>query len=120
MNSYRLIGIVVILFAFMLLSTELEKFKVYQSGELVKMKIEELKCRPGTKNKDFGTFSYDGKVYKRRIGYNFCSNQKIGDLVKVKYLKGSNKIIFENESFWMQFLSIGIFMIIGLFLLFRR
>lgn len=91
----------------------METLSVERNGEVVKMKIESLpQSCIGAKVRYFVTYSYEGEMYDKATRGDFCEKHHIGELIAMKYLKGSKIILRPDESAILNLLS---FVILGLF-----
>lgn len=91
----------------------------FSNGKLVKMQILDIpgSCL-GTKNQYHMRVSYKEKTFLKRISVNFCENHNVGDIVELKYLQGSEIILFPNENPNSGYYSIAFFGLFGFGILF--
>ncbi|WP_126974285.1 hypothetical protein [Gynurincola endophyticus] len=90
-----------------------EKLNVFRNGTIVSMRIEKLplSCL-GSRVRYFVDYSYEGKTYAKATRGRFCESHKVGDLIEMKYLSGSDIILHPNESVIQNIIS---FILLGLF-----
>jgi hypothetical protein len=91
-------GVVFFIGSIFLFVRSYHNLDVERNGAIVKMKIEKLpeSCL-GTKIKHFVRLSYNGEVFSKRVGGNFCEEHSIGQLIDVKYLESSSIVLWPNE-----------------------
>ncbi len=81
------------------------------------MKIEKLPASCiGARVPYFIKFSYEGKIYDKAVRGDFCDKHRLGELIEMKMLGGSDKILFPRESAMLSLVSFGILSISGLLL----
>jgi hypothetical protein len=114
MKGIFIAGVVFAIGSVLLIVTNYEKLDVQRYGDIVKMKIEELPtfCL-GTKSRYFAVFSYDGKIYDKKIGGSFCRRHHVGELIDMKVLKGSSTILFPHESVTLNLASFAVLGLLG-------
>ena len=110
-------GIIFFIGSIVLIISNYEKLKVQYDGKIVKMRIEKLpsSCL-GSKFKYFVIFSYNGKIYDKQTSGSYCEKHHIGELVDMKMLEGSEKILFPKESALFSLLSFAALGLFGLVL----
>ncbi len=115
MRLFLILGSIFFIFMFVngLIQTQKE-IDVFNKGELVKMRIDEIpgSCL-GTKNKYHMKVSFEGKNFLKRISGDFCENHNIGDVLELKYLSGSDITLFPNENPNTGYYSVVFFGIFG-------
>ena len=91
-------------------------YKVQRDGQIVEMKIITLpiNCEI-SRVKYFMDVTYQGVVFTKRIPVGSCYKYKVGELVKVKYLKGQQSVLFPGETVQGDFIALGIFAAVGIF-----
>jgi hypothetical protein len=63
------------------------------------MKIENLpSCFGSIKKKRYMKLSYNGQYFSKQIDQNYCSDHFVGEMVDMKYLEGSNILLFPYEN----------------------
>ena len=96
-----ILGIILFIAPSLLYKQKLRELYVQENGKIVKMKIiEKPSSCLGTKVKWFMKVEYQGKIFPKQIGGNYCENHSIGDLVEIRYLEDSNIILIPSESVW--------------------
>lgn len=92
-------GLLLFIACFLFMVTNFEDLKVARNGAIVYMRIEQLptSCL-GTRIKHFMTVSYNSKRYIKKIGGKYCEEHRIGEVVGMKFLEGSELVLFPNES----------------------
>jgi len=108
-------GVVFFLGSIVLIYSNYEKLQVQKRGRIVKMKIEKLPsfCM-GTKSRYFVKYSYNGKIYDKRIKGSYCQDHHLGEIVDMKVMDGSAIILFPHESIIFSLVSFGVLGIFGL------
>lgn len=92
-------GIVFFIGSIILTISNHDEYRVGEHGHVVTMRIENLPASCiGSKVTYFVTFSYKGKLYDKRTRGNFCNEHHIGELMEVRMLEGSDRILWPNES----------------------
>ena len=112
MKSLFIAGLLFFLGSIILIGFSYEKLHVDLNGIIVKMRIENLPAScAGPKHLYFVPFSYNGESYRKAIRGNFCEKHHIGEMMDIKWLKGSQYILWPEESVttdMLYFLLIGI------------
>jgi hypothetical protein len=89
------------------------EMEVYTHGKIVKMQIlDKPNSCLGTKRKYYMTVSYKDLNFIKRISGNYCEEHSIGDFEELKYLNGSNIVLFPYENplskiYFVAFLGLG-------------
>jgi hypothetical protein len=111
-----IIGIILFIAPLLLHKQKLRELEVEKNGKLVKMRIIEKpgSCL-GTKVKWSMKVEYQGNIFPKQIGGNYCEEHSIGDMVEIRYLEGSDIILLPNESVWADIYSGIAISLIGLF-----
>lgn len=114
-QTYSYGGVLLIFISIMGFYGQREAYRVQQNGEVVQMELVRINgpCR-GTKVKNRGFFRYKEKIYSKRISTAFCENHRIGDLINIRYLKDSEKILFPSQNMWIQDWSSIFLLLIGI------
>ena len=114
---YIIGGLFFIMIPLITLNNDLDYYQVEKSGKIVEMTIIRIpgSCL-GTKNPYFMTCQYMQKNYEKRIGGNFCETHAVGNKISMKYLEGSEKIMFPKESQISEFFAGVLLGIFGIFL----
>ena len=111
-------GLIFFIGSIFLIVFNLKSLDVERNGIIVKMRIEKLpnSCL-GTRVKHFTTLSYDNEKYIKRIGGKFCDEHNIGELIDIKYLKGSSVVLFPEESVIPNLVSFGVLGLLALLMI---
>ena len=95
-----------------------KELETYTNGVLVEMKITEiLGACIGTKSKNHMKVSYEGNTFIKKIPSDYCNDHFIGELVVLKYKKGSDVILLPNENPYFDLFSSIAFGILGLLII---
>ncbi|MBX9732444.1 MAG: hypothetical protein K2X37_00120 [Chitinophagaceae bacterium] len=106
-------GIIFFLGSIALFFSQYDTLDVERKGKIVKMRIEELpRSCIGAKVRYFVKYSYNGKVYEKATRGDFCQRHYVGELIDMKFLKGSDVILRPGESVMLNLLSL---VFLGLF-----
>ena len=65
------------------------------------------------KIKYFMKFSYEGTGYSKKVGCNFDESHKVGDIIQLKHLEGTDIFLFPEESIIKEFLAFGALALFG-------
>lgn len=111
-------GILLFIASFFFMLANFQDIKVAQNGVVVKMRIEKLptSCL-GTRIKHFMTVSYNNKLYIKRIGGKYCEEHHVGEVIEMRFLEGSELILFPDESGRSNFIALIILGLLGLSLI---
>ncbi|NIG55544.1 hypothetical protein F3J22_18775 [Chitinophaga sp. Cy-1792] len=91
-------------------------YLVLRDGTVVKMQLADKPADCGTnKGHRQVKFSYNNEVFKKTVTAIFCKQSTVGDLVEMKYLPGSKRILFKTEQTFPTFCVDGGWIIFGLF-----
>lgn len=117
---YLVVGVIFSIGPFFLINDDLEGYRVQQHGQVVDMKIIDIpsSCL-GTKQKYFMKVEFNKKIFLKRIGGSYCESHGVGDVVKVKYLPGEDKILFPDESVIGEFIASSALVIVGVYCVFK-
>jgi len=114
-SSKTILSLVIMLAPFIFLKSKLEDLNLEKAGRIVPMKIVEkpYSCI-GTKAKWFMKVEYQGNIYSKQIGGQFCEEHKIGDVVEMKFLETSTTVLFPHESVSHELFALFLMSFIGL------
>ncbi|MCR9014157.1 hypothetical protein [Aquiflexum gelatinilyticum] len=89
--------------------------EVYKHGKIVKMQIIDIpnSCL-GTKSNYNMIVSYENLNFIKRISGNYCEAHNVGDIEELKYLNGSNIVLFPYENPRSKFYSVAFLGLVGL------
>lgn len=108
-------GLVMFIGSIILFFVNYDEINVYRNGKIVKMQIEKLpRSCIGAKVRYFVTYSYNGQLYNKSTRGDFCEKHHVGELIDMKYLEGSKKILRPNESAIMNLASCVALSLLGL------
>jgi hypothetical protein len=117
--SYILLGIIIIGLSIFFIEDDISSLRVINKGRIVNMKIvEKPKSCLGTSVKWFMKVKYQDKVFSKQISSIFCEEHKVGDIVQIRYLERKDKILLLGEGVTLEFIASGIFILIGLYLIY--
>lgn len=110
-----ILGVILFIAPLLLIKQGFGELEVERQGELVLMKIVEKpgSCL-GTKVKWFMKVEYRDIIYPIQISGDYCEEHKVGDLVEIRYLEGSDIILLPSFSSKWQFFSTFFLSLIGL------
>lgn len=115
MRFFIILGIVFFVGSILLIPSTYEEFKVDRNGIVVKMRIEELpKICIGSRVRYNVTYSYEGVIYQKQTRGDFCQRHIVGEMIHMKYLKGSEIILRPEESSVVSFVSLAVLGLGGL------
>ena len=102
MSALIISGVVIFLGSLVLIFANYDEVNIDRNGKIVKMKIEKLpQSCIGARVRYFVSYSYEGEIYDKATRGDFCERHHVGELVDMKLLKGSKKILCPNESTMM-------------------
>ncbi|MCC8409802.1 hypothetical protein LJ707_12770 [Mucilaginibacter sp. UR6-1] len=93
-----------------------EELDVLKNGNLVEAEITHLpgSCL-GTKAKWYMKIKVRGQIITKQIPGGYCDDHHIGEKIKVKYLDGSDSVLFPHENLTFEFISLGALFLFGLY-----
>lgn len=115
-SAYIIFGVLFVIGAFFFVKDEFVNLEILNKGRTVEMKIIELpgSCL-GTRAKWFMKVRYQDKIISKQIPGGFCEEHNIGDIIRVKYLEGTDRILLSDENITTEFLSSGVLALFGLY-----
>lgn len=117
-NTYILIGIILIIGSIFFVRAEFGRLKVLRQGKIVKMEIvEKPNSCLGTKVKWMMKLKLENDIFSKQISGAYCEEHHLGEIVEMRYLKGSEIVLFPKEGVTMEFISSIVIGILGLGLL---
>ena len=115
MKLLFVIGIIFFIGSIILIYANYNTLNVERNGKIVKMKIEKLPSSCiGAKVRYFVTYSYNNEMFDKATRGDFCEKHSVGELIDMKYLQGSKKILKPNESVMMNLISFAALGLLGL------
>ena len=115
MKLLFVIGIIFFIGSIILIYANYNTLNVERNGKIVKMKIEKLPSSCiGAKVRYFVTYSYNNEMFDKATRGDFCEKHSVGELIDMKYLQGSKKILRPNESVMMNLISFAALGLLGL------
>jgi hypothetical protein len=119
--ALKFCGVIIFLGSVILIVANWEKYVVDTKGKIVNMEIINLpnNCI-GAKVRYPVYFKYNSSIYSKMVRGNYCEEHRIGERVKMKWLKDSDKVLFPNESSLINLGSFALLAIFGLFLMLKR
>lgn len=115
MKSLFIAGLILFTASIILIYFNYDEIKVYRNGSIVKMRIEKLPSSCiGAKVRYYVSFSYNGKIYDKATRGAFCDNHHVGEMIDIKWLKGSKSILWPHESALTNLISFGVLGLLGL------
>jgi hypothetical protein len=113
-----LVGIVIVILSSLGIINCKLQLQIQNQGHVVPMKIIEIPgvCS-GTKAKYFMKVVYEGAIYSKQIGANFCEGHRIGDTIKMKYLEGKDEILFPEDDVVGNLIAAAAICLFGLFII---
>jgi hypothetical protein len=94
MRALIISGMILFLGSIVWIFANYDEVNVDRNGTIVKMKIEKLpQSCVGARVR-----YYEGEIYAKATRGDFCERHHVGELVDMKLLKGSKKILRPNES----------------------
>jgi hypothetical protein len=120
MLKYRIIGIV-FCFIFIYETTGvIERYKIYNKGEFVKVTIFDKNRGGGTLKSYWIDFKYKGKEYSRQIGIASYNKINVNDVIELKHIDGSKFFLLPTENPSVRLLLNSSLLFIGIFFLFYK
>jgi hypothetical protein len=96
-----IIGIIFFIAPWLLYKEKMKELSVEEKGRIVKMRIIEIPISWfGGTTRQFMDVEYEGVIYSKRIGRNYCVEHKVGDLVDIKYLENIDFVLLPTQSVW--------------------
>lgn len=118
--SHIFLGVIIIGLSIAFIQDDFINLKVKNSGKIVDVEIiEKPSSCLGTKAKWFMKVKYQGKILGKQIPSKFCEEHLIGDIIQVRYLNGEDRILLPEEGVGLEFISSGVFILLGLYVISR-
>jgi hypothetical protein len=99
------------------LKRDIEEYQVQKNGKIIEATITYLKDCIGSKTYYFMKFAYNGQEYDKRVRCGFENTHKVGETILLKHESGKNIFLFENEKREKEFVSSGLLVLLGIFLI---
>lgn len=116
--SYLIIGALFITGPFFFAKDELINLKVQNEGQNISTPIL------SRTNHGFGTNNYfikvkpENDIISHRVSSGFYEKHRTGDTIRVKYLKGYNRIVLSEENIASEFISTILLALFGLYVVY--
>ena len=108
-------GLFIIIFICIIpLSRDIKECNIQKNGDLVTATITYIPHCIGAKIMYFMKFTYEGKVFDKKVGCGYADTYKIGDRIQLRHIDGSDIFLFENEKVEKEFISSGILAVLGI------
>jgi hypothetical protein len=110
MNKFEFFtGVIVVIISFYLIRKEYSYVEVYNGGKIVKMKITEIPFCITAKTSYESELQYQGKKYVKRTKLSkYCRSYRKGDYIALRYLKGSEVLLFPEQQFGRMIMIYGL------------
>jgi len=117
--AYFIIGCILLVGSVFFLKDELINLEIQGKGHLVDMEIIDIpgSCL-GTKAKWFMKVKYQDKIFSKQIPTGFCESYKAGDLIKLRYEPGQDRVLLPEESSTFELVAIGIVSLFGAYIIY--
>jgi hypothetical protein len=114
-NILRLCGAFLIIITLINLPGKYEEYKVAREGTLVKMHITGMRhIHISKRSKEDITFEYNGEQYIKYVRARIYNQHHLDEVVDMKFLNGSEKIMFPHETGKMELLALILLLMFGL------
>lgn len=114
---YILSGLFLLIFVCLIpLPRHFQEYKVQTQGQLVNVQLTYVPYSVGCKIKYSMKFVYAGNEYSKKVGCNFDETHKIGDIIRLKHLEGTDLFLFPEENITKEFFAFGALALFGVFL----
>ena len=111
-------GLFIIIFVVLIpLKRDIAEYDTQRNGEFITATIAYVPNCIGTKVKHFMKFNYAGKLFDKKVSCGFGDMHKVGETIKLKHTQGTDIFLFENENKEIEFVSVTLLTLIGLFLM---
>jgi len=108
-------GLFIIIFICIIpLKRDIQEYNIQKNGELVTVTITYLPNCIGTKVRHFMKFTYSGEKFDKAIGCGLAENYRIGEVIRLKHIEGTDIFLFENETKEGEFISTLLLGILGI------
>lgn len=112
---YLLTGVILAIGSVFFIKGEFNRLEVLKKGQIVKMEIldKPASCL-GTKVKWMMKLKFKDKILSKQVSGAYCEEHFIGQKVEMRYLNGSEIVLFPKEGVTVEFISSCIIGLIGL------
>ena len=117
MNKYKFIGIIFCVLFFYTTFGIIERFNIYEKGEIVKVIVTDKNEGGGLLGSYWINFKYRGKDFSRQLGVAYYNEIKVGQELELKHIKGSKYFMFVTENPKVRLILNSFLLLIGLFFL---
>lgn len=119
-RMYLLTGAILAIGSMFFIKGEFKKLEVLKKGQIVKMEIIDKpgSCL-GTKVKWMMKLKFQDKILSKQVSGIYCEEHFLGQEVEMRYLNGSDTVLFPKEGVTVEFISSCIIGLIGLGLLLK-
>lgn len=80
--------------------------------------VEKPEACLGTRAKWMMKVKYGDLTFIKQISSSYCESHSVGDAIEVKYLEGYDQIVIPDENITIKFISSGVLMIFGLYVIY--
>ena len=117
--SNLIIGGVVVLISFFIMQGNFIDLDIQKNGQWVEVQIiDKPNSCIGTKVKWFMKIKYKDKIISKQISSGFCQEHNKGDIIKVKYLNGTDNVLLPEDNIITEFISTAIIGLVGLYVIY--
>ena len=116
MKSILILGglFIIIFICIIPLNRKIQEYNIQKNGKLVNVTLTYIANPIGTKTSRYIKFIYEGKLFAKRKDHSFGKDHKVGEVIKMKHMEGSDIFLFENEKTEEEFIASGILAIFGI------
>ncbi|WP_316839140.1 hypothetical protein [Pedobacter gandavensis] len=115
-----LIGMILMIGSVFFIKAEFNSLEVLKKGKIVKMEIiDKPALCLGTKIKWMVKLKFQDKIFPKQVSGAFCEEYAVGQEVEMRYLDGSDIVLFPKEGVLGEFIASGLIGLAGLGLLLK-
>jgi len=115
---YKISGILFIIGCVFFLKYNYKELETYKNGKIISAKIIYVpNCLSG-KRHYYLKFSYNERIYPKRIGGGLCDKLKEGDIIKLKTNEDNSVFLYEYENPYNNMISFILLFLFGVFLIY--
>jgi len=116
---YKIAGFIFMIGCFCFLKDNQHNIETYKNGKIVNVKVVYVpNCIGGKPHYNF-RFSYNEKIYAKRIGGGLCDELKEGDIIRMKTNEDNSVFLYESESPYNDFISTLLLLLFGVILIYK-